>query len=165
MKATTCATLAVRLMLGASLASMMLGSAAHAAEDTAQASDDQGQLEQIVVTAQKVEQNLQDVPLAISAISADKVEKLGIRDAKDLSGLAPNVTIVQGTTNANAAVISIRGIPTPATETFGLDTANGLYVDGLFIADASVFPELITVNINAAVMMTAEKAADCIAAA
>jgi choline oxidase len=37
-------------------------------------------------------------------------------------------------------------------------------VDGLFIADASVFPSLITVNINAAVMMTAEKAADCIAA-
>ena len=35
-------------------------------------------------------------------------------------------------------------------------------VDGLFIADASVFPSLITVNINAAVMMTAEKAADCI---
>lgn len=38
-------------------------------------------------------------------------------------------------------------------------------VDGLFIADASVFPSLITVNINAAVMMTAEKAADCILSA
>lgn len=37
-------------------------------------------------------------------------------------------------------------------------------VEGLFIADASVFPSLITVNINAAVMMTAEKAADCILA-
>ncbi|AXU21272.1 TonB-dependent receptor (plasmid) [Novosphingobium sp. THN1] len=139
MKVTTCARLSVRLMLGASLATMTLGSAAYAAEEQAQtagdqAVDGQGQLEQIVVTAQKVEQNLQDVPLAISAISADKVEKLGIRDAKDLSGLAPNVTIVQGTTNANAAVISIRGIPTPATETFGLDTANGLYVDGVFIA-------------------------------
>jgi choline dehydrogenase-like flavoprotein len=35
-------------------------------------------------------------------------------------------------------------------------------IDGLFIADASVFPDLITVNINAAVMMTAEKAASCI---
>lgn len=35
-------------------------------------------------------------------------------------------------------------------------------VDGLFIVDASVFPSLITVNINGAVMMTAEKAADCI---
>jgi choline oxidase len=38
-------------------------------------------------------------------------------------------------------------------------------IDNLFIADASVFPALITVNINAAVMMTAEKAADCILAA
>lgn len=38
-------------------------------------------------------------------------------------------------------------------------------VDGLFIADASVFASLITVNINAAVMMVAEKAADCILAA
>ena len=37
-------------------------------------------------------------------------------------------------------------------------------VDGLFIADASVFPSLITVNINSAVMMTAEKAADCVLA-
>jgi choline dehydrogenase-like flavoprotein len=35
-------------------------------------------------------------------------------------------------------------------------------IDGLFIADASVFPALITVNINSAVMMVAEKAADCI---
>jgi choline dehydrogenase-like flavoprotein len=38
-------------------------------------------------------------------------------------------------------------------------------IDGLFIADASVFASLITVNINAAVMMTAERAADCILAA
>jgi choline dehydrogenase-like flavoprotein len=37
-------------------------------------------------------------------------------------------------------------------------------VEGLFIADASVFPSLITVNINSAVMMTAEKGADCILA-
>ncbi|MBB4614079.1 TonB-dependent receptor [Novosphingobium taihuense] len=137
MNTGNCACFAVRLMLGASLAA--IGGTAFANDAPAdgaeqQATDDQGQLEQIVVTAQKVEQNLQDVPLAISAISADKVEKLGIRDAKDLSGLAPNVTIVQGTTNANAAVISIRGIPTPATETFGLDTANGLYIDGVFIA-------------------------------
>lgn len=131
------ASRAVRLMLGASLA--CIAGVAHAAQDAAadpaqQAAEDQGQLEQIVVTAQKVEQNLQDVPVAISAISAEKVATLGIRDARDISGLAPNVTIVQGTTNANAAVISIRGIPTPASETFGLDTSNGLYVDGVFIA-------------------------------
>ena len=90
-------------------------------------------LTEIVVTAQKRAQNLQDVPIAISAIGTEKIEKLGISDSRDLSGLAPNVTITQGTTSGAAAVISIRGIPTPATETFGLDTSNGLYVDGIYI--------------------------------
>lgn len=96
-------------------------------------SDADNALGDIVVTAQKREQNLQDVPLAISAISQAKVEQLGIKDSRDMSGLAPNVTVVQGTTSLSAAVISIRGIPTPASETFGLDTANALYIDGVYI--------------------------------
>ena len=117
------------LLVGASFAAIAATAPVYGQE----ASDGAG-LEDIVVTAQKREQNLQDVPIAISAISAEKVEKLDIRDSRDLSGLAPNVTIVQGTTNPSAAVISIRGIPTPAAETFGLDTANALYVDGIYIA-------------------------------
>ncbi len=40
---------------------------------------------------------------------------------------------MQGTTSNSAAVVSIRGIPSPASETFGLDTANGVYVDGVYI--------------------------------
>ena len=118
---------AARFLLGASLIAV---ASPALAQDGAE--DDTG-LGEIVVTAQKREQNLQDVPIAISALSAEKVEQLGIRDSRDLSGLAPNVTIVQGTTSSGAAVISIRGIPTPASETFGLDTANGLYVDGIYI--------------------------------
>ena len=118
---------AARFLLGASL--IAVASPVLAQDGT---EDDTG-LGEIVVTAQKREQNLQDVPIAISALSAEKVEQLAIRDSRDLSGLAPNVTIVQGTTSSGAAVISIRGIPTPASETFGLDTANGLYVDGIYI--------------------------------
>lgn len=90
-------------------------------------------LEEIVVTAQKREQNLQDVPIAISALSADKLQKLNVRDSRDLSGLAPNVTVVQSTTSLSAAVVSIRGITSPASESFGLDQANALYVDGIYI--------------------------------
>ncbi|MFM5949835.1 MAG: TonB-dependent receptor [Novosphingobium sp.] len=99
----------------------------------AQEAADEGGLSEIVVTAQKREQNLQDVPIAISAIGAEKVSQLGISDSRDLSGMTPNVTITQGTTSNAAAVISIRGIPTPASETFGLDTSNGLYIDGIYI--------------------------------
>ncbi|MDP3907407.1 TonB-dependent receptor [Novosphingobium sp.] len=119
--------IATRFLLGASLIAVASPALAQDSEG------EDGGLGEIVVTAQKREQNLQDVPIAISALSAEKVEQLGIRDARDLSGLAPNVTIVQGTTSSGAAVISIRGIPTPASETFGLDTANGLYVDGIYI--------------------------------
>ncbi len=120
-----------RYFLGFLVGASSIGLASSA---LAQAAEDTPGLEEIIVTAQKREQNLQEVPLAVSAISAAKVEQLGIRDSRDLSGLAPNVTITPGTTSNSAAVISIRGIPTPAAETFGLDTANALYVDGIFIA-------------------------------
>ena len=90
--------------------------------------------DEIIVTAQKREENLQDVPLAVSAISAEKIDQLGIDSAQDLSGLAPNVTIVGGTTSLGAAIVSIRGINSPAVETFGIDTANGIYIDGVYIA-------------------------------
>ena len=105
-----------------------------AASTTPTATDQSGGLADIVVTAQKREQNLQAVPLAISAISEAKVEQLGIKDAQDISGLAPNVTVVQPTTSMTAAVISIRGIPSGAVESLSLDQANGLYVDGVYIA-------------------------------
>ena len=119
-----------RLLIGASA----LAIATPALAQAEAGADDAAKLDEIVVTAQKREQNLQVVPISVSAINADKVAKLGINDARDLSGLAPNVTIVQGTTSNSAAVISIRGIPTPGSESFGLDTANGLYVDGVYIA-------------------------------
>jgi iron complex outermembrane receptor protein len=119
----------VSLLVGSSVAAM----AAPALAQGAPAATG-GQLEEIVVTAQKREQNLQVVPIAISALSATKIDQLNIRDSRDLSGLAPNVTVTQGTTSMAAAVISIRGITTPAAESFGLDTANALYVDGVYIA-------------------------------
>lgn len=133
-----------RIFRTSTVASLLIGASAIAVSVPALAQDaaadapaqSEAQLDEIVVTAQKREQNLQDVPLAISALSAAKVETLGIKDSRDLSGLAPNVTITQGTTSNNAAVISIRGIPTPASETFGLDTANGVYVDGVYIGRA-----------------------------
>ena len=104
-----------------------------AQEADASASD----LDIIVVTAQKREQNLQDVPIAISAIGAAKLDQLQISDTNDLSGLAPNLTITPSTTNHSASVISIRGIPSGAQETFGLDLANAVYIDGVYIGRAS----------------------------
>lgn len=116
---------------------LMLGASTLALAGPAMAQETQGQsstqLGEIVVTAQKRSQNLQEVPVAITALSAELVEQLGVRDALDISGMAPNVTIMQGTTSNSAAVISMRGISNGGSESFGLDSANGLYVDGVYI--------------------------------
>lgn len=117
------------LLMGSSVIALATPALAQESKD-----DEGGKLEEIVVTAQKREQNLQVVPLAISAIGAAKLEQLSVKDVRDLTGLAPNVTVVQGTTSNSAAVISMRGITTPASESFGLDTANALYIDGVYIA-------------------------------
>lgn len=120
---------AIALLAGVSLVSISMPAYAQDAEE-----GDGSGLDEIVVTAQKREQNLQEVPLAISAIGAEKIEQLQIRDSRDISGLAPNVTIVAGTTSNASAVISMRGISNGGAETFGLDLASGVYVDGIYIA-------------------------------
>jgi iron complex outermembrane receptor protein len=119
----------MRLLVGTSLAVVTAPLSAQEAEQVAS-----NTIGEIVVTAQKREQNLQEVPLAISVVGSEKLQQLQVNDARDLTGLAPNVTVVTGTSSNNAAVISMRGITSPASETFGLDTANALYLDGIYIA-------------------------------
>lgn len=131
----------IRLLLGASSLAFagqaVAQSADAAAQDTQSASGgSELGLRDIVVTAQKRAENLQDVPIAISAIDSVKIEQLGIKDSRDISGLAPNVTISPGTVSASAAVFSMRGISNGGSESFGVDAANALYVDGVYIARA-----------------------------
>ncbi len=129
MKSVICRGTKTRLLVGTCLTLMAAPLSAQDAEETSG-----NTIGEIVVTAQKREQNLQEVPLAISVIGNEKLQQLQVNDARDLTGLAPNVTVVTGTSSNNAAVISMRGITSPASETFGLDTANALYLDGIYIA-------------------------------
>ena len=120
-----------RLMLGASM--LALGTTPAFAQDNgdegSQANDGV-----ILVTANKREQNLQETPVAITAVTSETVELLGISETTDLGAIAPNVAVNGGTTNATAAVVTIRGIPTAADEALGFDSPIGLYIDGVYLA-------------------------------
>lgn len=129
MKFAVCSAAKTRLLVGTGLALVVAPLSAQNAQEDAGAA-----IDEIIVTAQKREQNLQEVPLAISVLGSEKLQQLQVNDARDLTGLAPNVTVVTGQSSNNAAVISMRGITSPAGETFGLDTANALYLDGIYIA-------------------------------
>jgi iron complex outermembrane receptor protein len=69
------------------------------------------QVEEIIVTAQKVEENVQDVPIAISVIDGDALSRAGVRNLEDLTSIVPSVTFRKGTTNANSAIV-MRGVGT-----------------------------------------------------
>ena len=81
-------------------------------------------LEEVVVVAQKREQNLQDVPVAVTAFTAKMLRESGIRDMFELSSLAPSL-IVDQTQAASTATFSIRGIFT-SSQNFGLESSVGL---------------------------------------
>ena len=88
-------------------------------------------LEEVVVTAQKREQNLQDVPQAVTALTADELRTQGILETTDLMGAVPNVQVTSayGRTQPN---FSIRGIS--VANEFSAATASpvGVYVDEVY---------------------------------
>ncbi|HEX8902515.1 TonB-dependent receptor [Vitreimonas sp.] len=87
--------------------------------------------EEIIVTARRTAESLQDVPASVSAFSEGRLEEIGATDATGLQGAVPNLNIVQGRGSANATNITIRGIGQPdALQTF--DPAVGFYVDDVY---------------------------------
>ena len=69
------------------------------------------QVEEIIVTAQKVEENVQDVPIAITAVSGDRLIQAGVISLENISTVVPSVTFRKGTTSANSAIV-MRGVGT-----------------------------------------------------
>jgi iron complex outermembrane recepter protein len=91
------------------------------------------QLEEIVVTARKREELLQNVPVSIAAFSASDLGKRSLQNLDDVGQFLPNLTVSQAGTNGNSgALIYIRGIgQSDVLSTY--DPAVGIYVDGVYL--------------------------------
>lgn len=90
---------------------------------------DEDLLEVISVTAQKRAQSIQDVPISMSAFSADTLNNIGAEDFTDLTALVPSLSVVGG---SDAFPITyIRGIGTNDTS-IGADPSIGVYIDGVY---------------------------------
>jgi outer membrane receptor protein involved in Fe transport len=87
-------------------------------------------IETIVVTAQKREQSLQDVPIVVTAISSQLLQDTGVRDIKDLTLLTPGL-IVTSTSNETITTARIRGIGTVGDNP-GLESSVGVVIDGVY---------------------------------
>ena len=89
-------------------------------------------IDNIVVTAQKREESLQDVPISISAFDAEALEDLDINGFADLSQFTPGLVTYPAAANSNGFRIFMRGIGTGDPQ-HGLDSKVAMYVDGMYM--------------------------------
>jgi len=87
-------------------------------------------LETVVVTAQKREQNLQDVPVTVTALGAQLLRDSGVREIKDLTILTPGL-LVTSSSNEVSTTARIRGIGTVG-DNIGLESSVGVVIDGVY---------------------------------
>lgn len=86
-------------------------------------------MQEIVVTAQKREQNLQDIPVAVSAVTGEALAAKGIAQFSDLTQMSPSLTLTVGVQPANSSVV-LRGVGTLAFST-GVEPSVAVVIDDL----------------------------------
>ena len=85
---------------------------------------------EIVVTAQKREQSLQDVPIVVTSLPAKLLQDAGVRDIKDMTILSPGLTVTSTSSEASTTA-RIRGIGTVGDNP-GLESSVGIVIDGVY---------------------------------
>ena len=84
------------------------------------------QLEEVIVTAQKRAESLQDVPISMTAITGERMKDAGITSFSELSGFVPNLGVSENSVNT---IITMRGISVGSNQSF--EQSVGVYVDGV----------------------------------
>ena len=108
-------------------------------------SQDEFVIEEIIVFATKRAADVQDIPVAVTAITGDEIQNAGIKDVFDMQQYAPGLIVGQSQT-ATTSNFSIRGIGT-SSNNFGLESSVGLYVDGVYRArQNSMINELVDIE-------------------
>ena len=132
---------ASRFARQASLTAIATAVLAFPATARAQDSIDADALSDIVVTAQKREQNLQDVGVAVSALGSETLSSLGITDAKDIARAMPGVVFdstASGGVNANLTVRGVSQSDFSSTQ----ESPNSIYIDEVYLSspNSAAFP-------------------------
>lgn len=118
------------LMAGAAWSAMSVGAFAQQAQPAAQ---DEAHVDEVIVTARRREETLLDVPIAVTALSAERLEETGAADITALQQQTPNAT-VQIARGSNSTLISfIRGVG-QQDPLWGFEPGVGLYIDDVYVA-------------------------------
>jgi len=87
--------------------------------------------DEIIVTATRRAQSIQDVPIAVTAISPEDLEKQGVVNIQNLTSVAPSFSTSQAQTASGTVVLRIRGVGTTSNN-IGFESAVGVFIDGAY---------------------------------
>lgn len=109
------------------------------AQDNGKAGTQNAGLGDIVVTAQRREQRLQDVGVSVTALNGDMLRQLGVADSKDISKIAPGVVFDSSAGGSVNALLTIRGV-SQSDFSYNQEAPNSIYIDEVYnfsVASAS----------------------------
>ena len=89
-------------------------------------------LEEIIVTARKRVESLQETPVAVTALSTEALRDAGVRNLADLNQVVPNIEVAAGNGNAGIANVYIRGVG-QRNSGANIDSGVGIYIDGVYL--------------------------------
>ena len=108
---------------------------AHAQTENESTEQTQGpRLEELIVTAQKRAESLQDVPLSVATVSGQKIQEAGIETLEDLTAYLPNIHFTE---TGISTQVRVRGIGSDNSQ--GFEQSVGMYVDGIYHGRAQLF--------------------------
>ena len=96
-------------------------------------------LEEVIVTARKREENIQNIPVAVTAVSAKKLDDYGLRSMEAISASIPQLNIVRGN-SGSGATISLRGIGSTFTS-IGIEQSVAVNLDGVYYGQGRIINE------------------------
>ncbi len=126
-------SLAIGLAMGAVFAAPAMAQQAAPEQAAGSTPAKAKQLDKIVVTARKRSETLQDVPIAVSAFTADDLRTQNVQNLGDLHGKVPSLQIYAARGSNTTLTAYIRGIG-QADPTWGFDPAVGIYLDDVYLA-------------------------------
>ena len=121
------------LAIGLTLSLAALQAPAQDGAPSEPASGEAVTLDAVQVTARKREETLQEVPVAVTAFTAETLDKLNIRDISDLDAQVPNLTIYAARGSSSTVTAYIRGVG-QSDPLWGVDPGVGIYLDDVYIA-------------------------------
>jgi outer membrane receptor protein involved in Fe transport len=117
-------------LLGTTMLANFALAPAHA-QDAAAEEETADDGDEIIVTATLREANVQDIPVAVTAVAPEALERQGIADIKNLSSLSPSFNIQSSNSETQGTSIKIRGVGTTGNNT-GLESSVGVFIDGVY---------------------------------